>query len=155
SQLQSQHGGAAGHAAVAHADIANRRRLAAAGDEPVAIAALDFFDHDVFHGRAVLIPIGERALAALQRDVVVVGGDVAAADRDVLRAVHVDAVGAGRAHVEFGGAGNRDAQIFDEDVATAVQMQVPETGIFQRNLGYPHIATAIDKNEPRAFHFEV
>src|SRR5215212_7475344 len=72
-QLQGEYGRTTRHAAIPHADVPDRGRFAATRDESVAVPALDVFHHDIFHRRAVLIPIRERTLAAFECNIVVVG----------------------------------------------------------------------------------
>ena len=75
--------------------VADVACLAAERDRPVPKGKSAARNADVLDRRALQVPIGQRSLASLQGDIVVVHGDVAAANRHVLATVDVDAVRAG------------------------------------------------------------
>src|SRR6185369_3737414 len=76
-------------------------------------------------------------------------------DRDVLRAVDVDAVGARAADAGLGGARNRDADVLDHDAVAAVEVKIPETRILQRDALDAHVVAAVDEHEPRPLDLEI
>lgn len=127
AELEGEHGGISSDFAAACLDIANDGCLTAAGNHAVAIAEHAVFDRDVFHRRAVLILIGERSFAAFHGDIVIIDRNFAFLDRDVLRAIDIDAVGAGAEDVALGRG--MDVESFDEDFATAVKVKIPEAGV--------------------------
>ena len=95
-------------------------------------------------GGAVGILHGVGALGAFAGDAVVGDGEDAAVDGDVAGTVDVDAVGAGGLLIVVGDA---EVDVFYQDAVGAVEMAVPELGVFEGDAFDADIFGGLDEGK--------
>ena len=139
----------AGDGAVFDEEVADDGGFAAEGHDALAVDEGAVVDVDVFDGRGEFVVAGEGALGAFESDVVVVDAVGAVFDFDVLGGVDVGAVGAG------GGVAGFDVETVDEDILAVVEVEVPEGGVEEVEVGDLDVFGVGDVEEARAGDVEV